>query len=342
MKNIYKNIIYSLLILSIFFASCVQQTNKRNKQFDLTEEEYLFLEKFFRSFMLREIAIYTLVGSKPLTTMILSYKKESAKLNEQNKNEYIYFLLNKNNKKDMKFYENLSSFEKKEKTFLVEDKNFIYDIEDLWDKWEKIQHRFNIKKHFLLVKKERPESEWKDIFPDTAAMYDVFFVDVFKTANIIQDNYELFKQAVGYDFDPFKVVLELQNNSSKFWDIIGGKDPWKYSYLWGLLFGFGKKNSFYNYWNSRHYRDSNCEEKEKLVATSIKKWSSCKYKHRPSFSDPDAYTISNFTIPLFCSYTEKDPVVIQYEKEKKSIKKLYKGKDFVNFTLELLTEKSEK
>lgn len=341
MKCVYKTIIYFLLIFSIFFTSCVQQTNKRNEQFDLTDEEYLFLEKFFRSFMLYETAIYTLVGSKPLTSIILSYKKESAKLNEENKNECIYFLLNKSNKKDMKFYENLSSLEKKEKAFLVEDKNFIYDIEDLWDKWEKIQHRFNMKKQFLLVKRERPESRWKDVFPDTAAMYDVFFVDVFKTANIIQENYELFKQAVEYDFDPFKVVLELEDKSSKFWDKIRGKDPWKYSYLWGLLYGFGKKNSFYHYWNSRHYRDSNCEEKEKLVATSIKKWSSCKYKHRPSFCDSDAYTISNFTIPIFVSYTKEDPIVSQYEKEKEDIKKLYKGKDFVRFTLELLTEKSE-
>ncbi|EKD26322.1 MAG: hypothetical protein ACD_79C01256G0001 [uncultured bacterium] len=340
MKNILKTIVYFLLIFIVFFISCSQQANKQSEQFDLTDEEHLFLEKFFRSFMLCETAIYTLVGSKPLTDIILAYENKSE--NIQDKTEYIYFLLNKSSEKDMKFYKTLSSFEKKEKAFLVEDKNFIYDIEDLWDKWEKIQHRFNIKKQFLLVKKECPESEWKDIFPRYTAMYEVFFVDVFKTANIIQENYGLFKQAVGFDFDPFKVVLELQNNSSKFWDIIGGKDPWKYSYLWGLLYGFGEKNSFYHYWNSRHYRDSNCEEKEKLVATSIKKWSSCKYKHRPSFSDPDAHTISNFTIPIFVSYTKKDPVVIQYEKEKKSIKNLYKGKDFVKFTLELLTEKSKK
>lgn len=337
MQNKGKFKIYILIIFFIFFTSCFQSSNKQAKKFDLTAEEHLWLEKFFRYFMLYETSIYTLVGSKPLSKIIISYDEiPNENFREKNKEEYLYFLLNRNNEKDMEFYKNLSSLEKKEKAYLIKDKNFIYNIEDLWDKWEKIQHRFNIKNRFLLVKKERPRDEWKDIFPNYKAIYDIFFVDVFKTAFVIQENYELFKQVVGYDFDPFKIVLELENKSSNFWDKIRGKDAWKYSYLWGLLYGFGKENSFFHCWNNRHIRLIDCDEKEKLVSTSIKKHTSC--KHRPTFSDNNAFTISNFTIPIFYSYIENDPIVIKYEMERKKIKKLYKGKDFVTFTLELLTK----
>ncbi len=341
MHNKLKTKITTLIIFFLFFTSCSQSSNKQAEKFNLTVEEHLWLEKIFRYFMLHETAVYTLVGSKPLTGMVLTYDEITEETSrEQNKEEYFYFLLNRSNEKDMEFYNSLSPLEKKEKAYLINDKNFIYNIADLWDKWEKIQDRFNIKKKFLLVKKERPKNEWKDLFPDYKAMYDIYFVDVFKTAFVIQENYELFKQAVGYDFDPFKIVLELENENSNFWDKITGKGAWQYSHLWGLLYGFGKENSFLHRWNNRHIRQIDCDDREKYVATSIKKWSSS--KNRPTFSDNNAFNISNFTIPIFFSYTENDPIVIKYEIERKKIKKLYKGKDFVSFTLELLTKTSDK
>lgn len=57
-----------------------------------------------------------------------------------------------------------------------------------------------------------------------------------------------------------------------------------------------------------------------------------------SYDNKDAYTLSNFTIPIFKSFSENDPVVAKYEAEKEKIRQLYKGKDFVTYTLELLTE----
>jgi hypothetical protein len=96
----------------------------------------------------------------------------------------------------------LEAIEKEEKAYLIYEKDFIYHIEDLWDKWEKIQCRFPLKKRFLLVKKEWSTDNWKEVFPKCKAVYDVFLVDVLKTAIVIRENYDLFKEAVGYDFDP--------------------------------------------------------------------------------------------------------------------------------------------
>lgn len=55
-------------------------------------------------------------------------------------------------------------------------------------------------------------------------------------------------------------------------------------------------------------------------------------------TDKNAFTLSNFTIPVFNSFTENDPFVAKYEAERENIRQLYKGKDFVTWTLELLTE----
>lgn len=329
--------IYILIITLMLFAACSSPQAEKSNKFGLAQEEHLWLEKFFRYFMLHETAIYTLAGSKPLTEMPLFYEDAPEKLlREEKREEYVYFLLNRNDEQDMQFYEKLSPLEKKEKAHLIYEKDFIHNIEDLWDKWEKIQHRFSIKKRFLLVKRERPRESWKELFPRCTAIYDVLFVDVVKTALVIQENYELFKQAVGYDFDPLEAVFELENESSNFWNKVKGKEAWRYSYLWGLLYGFGKENAFSHFWKSRHIRAIECNEKEKLLAASLKKWSSC--KNRPSLTDSNAFTISNFTIPIFNSFSENDPVATKYEAEREKIKQLYKGKDFVFFTLELLTD----
>ena len=50
------------------------------------------------------------------------------------------------------------------------------------------------------------------------------------------------------------------------------------------------------------------------------------------------YSIANFPIPTFASFSNTDPYIKKYELERKKIQKLYKGKDFVSFTLQLLID----
>lgn len=326
-------VIYILMLFLMLFNACSSPYPDQSQKFELTVEEHLWLEKFFRYFMLYETTIYTLAGSKPLTRMILCYKDTpEEQLREKNREEYLYFLLNRSNEKDMTFYEKLSPIEKEEKALLIDDKDFIYNIEELWEKWEKIQHRFSLKKRFLLLKKERPKETPSE--PDR--YYDVLFVDVLKTALVIQENYELFRKAVGYDFDPLEVVFELENKSSSFWDRLEGKEGWRYATLWGILFGFGRENAFAYTWKGRNIKEPHRTEQEKLWAASLPSWSSC--RNRPSRADEGAFTLSNFTIPVFKSFIENDPVIAKYEAERETIRQLYKGKDFVTYTLELLTD----
>jgi hypothetical protein len=175
-------------------------------------------------------------------------------------------------------------------------------------------------------------NRWKEQNPEGTAIYDILFVDIPRTALVILENYELFKQVVGHDFDPLKLVFELKNEDSAFWNKISGTPT--YSYLWGLLYGFGKENAWYYYWKSRHMMGEASEE-EKLMSHSI-----ISQPSRPSIfpEERDAYSISKFPIPAFVSFSENDSVVKKYESERDRIQQLYKGKDFVLFTLELLTD----
>lgn len=323
--------------LFLFFIACSSPHSKQASKIAISVEEYAWMEKFLRYFMLHETAIYTLAGSKPLTEIPLFYEEvPEEQRREEDREERLYFLLNRNNPRDLEFYEKLSSKEKKEKAYLIPDRDFIYSFEDLWDKWEKIQDRFPIKKRFLLVKKEWLSQNWKAIFPNCKAIYSVFFVDVLKTALVIQENYDLFRQAVGYDFDPLEIVFELENEHSPFWDLLRGEESWQYTTLWGLLYGFGKENAFSYTWKGRHAKESSRTEQEKCWAARLTPLTSC--QNVPVVTDKNAFSILNFTIPIFKSFVENDPVIAKYEAERTKIQQLYQGKDFVTFTLELFTE----
>lgn len=105
--------------------------------------------------------------------------------------------------------------------------------------------------------------------------------------------------------------------------------------MWGLLYGFGKENSFSYYWK---YRLSRCDaipetQDEKAFAESIKKQP---FRFLQNFFMK--FSIADFPIPTFATYSKPTHMVMQYEKEREEIQKLYKGKDFVDYILELLTE----
>ncbi len=319
----------AILILAFLFCNSACQKNpSKEKKYALTSEEHKSLEKFFRCFMLDESAIFTLLGSKPLTEVIVDYYKEDGSSPSPEEMKGFYITLNRDDPADMALYKTVP----KECTVkLVRDADYIGNIGKLWDFWEQISSRFPISKKFLLVKTERPPEDVA-IFESCEKMYDILFVDVFETASVLQENYDLFKRAVGFDFDPLKITLEIGKPGSSFWTSINSP---KYSYLWGLLYGFGKENSFSYYWKYRLFWSDMTPETqaEKAFAESIKK--------QPFRFAQDFFmkcSIDDFPIPAFATYSKPNSMVMQYEKEREEIQKLYKGKDFVDYTLELLTE----
>ena len=147
------------------------------------------------------------------------------------------------------------------------------------------------------------------------------FVDIIKTAAVIQDNYEAFQKAMGFDFHPLELTLQMDQKDSVFWKNLN-------SHLYGLLFGFGKTNSQLFHWKYFDHPKS-CDELCKNI--------------EPSFSNEPLrghikFTIDNFQIPAFMSFNEIDPIVNIYKEERGMIKEIYKDKEFLDLTLQKLTD----
>lgn len=148
-------------------------------------------------------------------------------------------------------------------------------------------------------------------------------MDVLKTAALIQDHYEAFKEAIGVDFDPLELALSLREKDSIFWKKLKGQ-----AHLWGLLFGFGKMNSYLFQWNHFDSPPSYPDFCEKSFG----------YLSEDSFKKEVKHTIENFPLPAFMSFNAIDPIVERFKEERDRIKEIYKGQDFLELTLKKIME----
>ena len=280
-----------LLLAIIFLFNACTSSPKQPSQFEVSIEEKQWMEKFFKDLLFLEGGAFTLWGSKPVTEIVLYHYSEE----------------------EMSSMLSGASKEETENCY-VEDN---YDLPGNWEKWEKIQSRFPIKKYLLFRSK----------FDDDGKASFVYFVDILKTAALIQSNYELFRRAVEFDFHPFEVVLDMQNRNSPFWQKI--RDSKESPLLWGLLFGFGKMNSLAYYW--KHFDcPQSCED---LLESYPFQFSNPNPRGQVRLSE------NNFLIPRFISFSEDDEVVSGYKEERERIKKAYKGGDHIQVILNQLTSR---
>ncbi len=281
----------SILFIVLLFSAC-QPTKKSTLSDKTSHDEREWLTQFFSDIMLFEHGIYTLWGAhKPITLIAVdNYSEEEIKA----------------------LYESLSEEEKQEafKDGLSVDVIEGYKLSEAWEKWEQISPRFPMKR-FMLFKQEGQD-------PHT---FFIVFVDILKTAVIIQNNYEAFQKALGFDFHPMELTLQINQKGSVFWKNLN-------SYLYGLLFGFGKTNSQIFHWRYFDHPKS-CDE----LCNNIKTHFS-----NEQLRGHIKFTIDNLQLPSFVSYNEIDPVVNIYKKERVAIKAIYKDKNFLDLTLQKLTE----
>ncbi len=292
--------------MSIFF--CLQGCSKKNeigknKGYEFSEEECSLLDKFFRYLLLNESGAYTLLGTKPLTDVYIccetleDQKERWDRLSEDEKLERV-LILNQDDFNDMDFYQTLSEKVKKN-AILVPERDYVFSLKEFIDNWSVIE-KISISPKYLLIRKQVSPNQ----------IFRIVFVNVVETASVIQKHYKIFRDVVGFDFDPFSVVLELKKPKSLFWEKLGESGG---AYTWGLLYGFGERNAFFY---------SSSEE-------------------RPSFNGQTFNPLpstENVLLPSFISFSKDDPIVKRYEKERVGIKKAYEGKNFVHQTLLKLAE----
>lgn len=288
-KALFCQRLYSLCLkLSIIFlltVSC-QSSQKNVSDLNLSSDEKIWLTQFFEDIMLCETGIYTLWGSsKPLTMIAVEQYTDAEK---------------------KAFYDSLTEEEKNAGIYCLG-----YSLDKTWFQWEKIQHRFPMKR-YMLVK--------IDQFHDDHVFF-ILFVDILKTAAIIQDNYDAFRKAIGTDFHPLEITLNMKEKDSILLEKMN-------AHLWGTLFGFGKMNSYLFHWQHFDHPESCNEFCKNIVSFNTDDFTQGDVKH----------TINQFSIPAFKSFNEIDPVVDNFRKERTRIKEIYKGKDFLELTLQKLME----
>ena len=124
----------------------------------------------------------------------------------------------------------------------------------------------------------------------------------------------MFRNVVGFDFNPIKVVYEIQDLESQFWNKVLA-----HSALHGILYGFGVKNALafqWKYWEEAPF----LREASPHASNTFQK--------RASMND--------FPIPAFAVFNDH-AIVEKYKQERKIIQKLYHGRDFLELTLEQFT-----
>ncbi|MEN9344007.1 MAG: hypothetical protein RLZZ453_794 [Chlamydiota bacterium] len=246
------------------------------------------MSKFFDDLLFSEQAVYTLWGSKPITEIVM----------------YHY------NEEEWSIISNEFTAEEKKNCHIDKD----YDLPQNWEKWEKISLRFPMNRYLL----------FRSHFDDDGKASFLYLVDVIKTAVTIEENYQLFRDEVGFDFHPLETSLQISNPQSIFWNNV--RKSKKSMLLWGLLFGYGKINSYAFYWKHCNHSGS--------CASFMRNFPS-------QFSNPlpigqKQISFENFELPSFISYTTNDEVVTQYKKEREDIRKVYSNRNRLELTLQKL------
>jgi hypothetical protein len=165
-----------------FFSSCSKDI-QRSAQF--SPEDKQWLTKLFEDLLFVENGIYTLWGSKPITEIVMYHYSEE----EWNRiNREI-------------------SPKELENCYVCDS----YDLPENWNRWEKLSLGSHLN-DFILFRSHFSEDE-KVSF--------VYLVNILATSLIIQKNFELFRNAVGFPFHPLEVVLEMSDPASRFGELSG-------------------------------------------------------------------------------------------------------------------------
>ncbi len=293
---------FFLFFLIVVFGSCSTINNKKTSC-QLSKEEKADLDYLLRFLLFESYGSFVLFGSKPLCEMEF-VDTEVTQAERQKRLQAMSI-------EERAQYE--AEAEKLKAEGLLVQMNFERNLFDGWKVIEKI--RPDIKKYLIIAHPlEYP------------GVYSLFLVDILKTAFVLEENYEVFKKAVEMDFDPLKIVFEIENSDSVFWKRVFdlGNHEAK-----GLLFGFGKKNALFYEWEAA-YENTQGHLAEFVKSVSFKPTAE---RTLPLGKDgPD-----NFTIPIFGTLDDQE-IVEKYEKEKKDIEKIYRGKDLVEVTLQKLLQ----
>jgi hypothetical protein len=262
-------------------------------------------EDFFRRLLFLEQGVYTLYGSKPMTEIILSPVSPEERLLLQ---ERAFQQLSLKERSTLL----ASSFEYEEK----------YWFEETWSMWEEKLKTLPMHRYLFVERTIGIPSDQRDRY--------IYFVNILETAKVIRQHYPLFKEYVGFDFDPLAVVFEMKNPTSLFWTAIWGREVTDRSVcLMGILFGYGFENSYPFSWHFT--QGKNPEEIRFIQATLNRKTPVTTAGELRQFNPPQ-----KFPLPCYISFSDDDPHKEKYRQECAKIRQIYMQSDILSCTMQQL------
>lgn len=201
-----------LIYFIFFFTSCHQdhsQIKKHPSTIPLSIEDKQWIEEFFHIFFFNHsMTIYTVFGSKPLSSILIERRTREAF--HQIANLHKHEVLKEDFDSSFQVYEKNRRFAKN------------------WDKW-------------ILFIRQFPSSPF--LFRETPShvknIHLGFIINVQEMVWTLKNYYREFKAIVGEDFNPIDVTLEFEDPNSKFWNLVL-LNP----YLMGICYGYGAKNAY--------------------------------------------------------------------------------------------------
>lgn len=292
----------TLLITSFFVLVFCGACQKTEYFPGLSKQEKEDLHYFLRQIMDHESGAYVLFGSKPLCTGFLKANPKQ----------------------------------------VLNDETSWHSPENGWEVWQKIKNSIPEKRYILIAKPLTIH------IPQTEENFELFFVvfaNVQRTASVLSENYGFFKEFIGEDFTPLQLAEELEDPDSVFWNWIFGFDHSKPgTYLQsrtvyfrnracGLLFGFGELNSTQFAYEAEIGENPNTSPRKGSLDDFGENnilWADFLYEHG----------VDKFLVPGFTVF-EGDRMVERYKQERKKIRSLYKGHNFLEVTLRKLFEQKD-
>lgn len=305
----------AFIVFLFFLFACTNDRNQPSSFSDsLTVKEREDLEQFFQTLLFKNYGAYVLFGSKPLCELSIrdmdsqaadiAFKKNWAELPPRARESIEALRRKVQSKKTQKELDGEADLES---TYYRG-----------WLAFQKLRERFKMKGFlFRVLPNRRPDA------------YEILFINIQRTALVLSENYEIFKQVTKMDFHPRHVVFEAEDPQSEFWKNVMSVDN---HLAKGLLFGFGRKNSLFGNWifsgrrgdlplPGEEYR----KEVEKFVQQPL------------SLISTDVIPQGSFSfgIPLFGTLPG-DETAKKYGKERVVIERKYHNQDIVEVTLQQL------
>lgn len=201
-----------------------------------------------------------------------------------------------------------------------DDRPFIVNDEDWENGWKKVKNRMKTPL-FLLIDRPSPLTKGRAIF----------LVNIAATAVTLQKHYRELKELVDFEFDPFQIIFEIEDEHSSFWDKV-----LKNEYFLGTILGYGEDNAHIAWlcecYEAGKYSGDNLDKIKEFIETIFNKSPSSNACAR-------AKEDIAFLLPSFGCYAagQSEKLLEKYKHDRERIKRTYKGKDPVKVTLDRLT-----